>query len=126
MNSIAHHACRAVALSLLILVVLASVSCRSVRRGEPIQGKLDASDSAIARGERVFAQNCHACHPGGEGGLGPGINDKPFPKFLMKTQVRRGLGTMPSFDKHTISPEELDDLMKYIVALRRHNDQPVR
>jgi len=69
----------------------------------------------------VFQQHCYKCHPGGEGGLGPAINDKPFPRFLMKTQVRAGLGAMPSFHKQDIPPDELEVLMKYIVALRKHN-----
>jgi mono/diheme cytochrome c family protein len=67
----------------------------------------------------VFQQHCHQCHPGGEGGLGPALNDKPAPAFLIKTQVRLGLGTMPGFDKAQISPEELDDLAAYMLASRK-------
>jgi mono/diheme cytochrome c family protein len=111
---------------ILVALVLITVGCRSVRRGEPIQGALDTTDPAVARGQKIFAQHCYSCHPGGEGGLGPALNDKPFPRFLMKTQVRLGLGTMPSFDKHTLPPDELDDLMKYVLAQRRHNDRPVK
>ena len=39
----------------------------------------------------------------GEAGLGPEINDKPLPGFLIKFQVRHGMGTMPSFKKDRIS-----------------------
>jgi hypothetical protein len=40
----------------------------------------------------------------------------------MKAQVRLGLGVMPSFNKKTIPTPELDDLMKYVLALRRHTE----
>src|SRR5688572_581576 len=45
-------------------------------------------------------QHCHQCHPFGQGGLGPALNDKPAPRFLVKTQVRLGFGTMPGFSKN--------------------------
>jgi mono/diheme cytochrome c family protein len=93
--------------------------CGSVRRGEPITGPLDRSDPAVERGRLVFQRHCHQCHPGGEGGLGPGINDKPAPVWLMKTQVRVGLGTMPSFGEDQIASEDLDNLMSYLIALRK-------
>ena len=104
---------------LLTLALLFFVGCRGVRRGEPITGPLDFSTPKIQRGQIVFAQHCHQCHPGGEGGLGPGLNDKPAPVWLMKTQVRLGLGVMPAFDDETIPAEELDALMAYVIALRK-------
>ena len=105
----------------ILVLVLSLLGCRSVRRGEPIVGAFQSSDPEVQRGRIVFQQHCYKCHPGGEGGLGPAINDKPFPRFLMKTQVRAGLGAMPSFHKQDIPPDELEVLMKYIVALRKHN-----
>jgi mono/diheme cytochrome c family protein len=94
--------------------------CRSVRRGEPIVGPLNSSDPQVQRGRIVFQEHCSKCHPGGEGGLGPALNDKPAPRFLMKTQVRLGLGAMPSFHQQAIPPDDLDALTKYIVAQRKH------
>jgi mono/diheme cytochrome c family protein len=96
-----------------------AIGCHSVRRGEPITDLLANNDPAVERGKMVFMRNCHECHLNGEGGLGPALNDKPAPRFLMKTQVRMGLGTMPAFDKDKISPDELNDLTEYILALRR-------
>lgn len=64
---------------------------------------------------------CNGCHPGGEAGLGPALNNKLLPGFLIKFQVRNGLGVMPSFSQDVISPEELDDLVSYLVALRHHD-----
>ncbi len=102
----------------LIGVCLVSLACGSARRREPIATPV-ALDERAERGRAVFMDNCHQCHPGGEAGLGPALNDKPFPEFLKKFQVRHGLGTMPSFSKAKISDEQLDDLMEYLKALRR-------
>jgi mono/diheme cytochrome c family protein len=101
------------------LAMLFAMGCGTVRRGEPITGVREWKDPAVQRGEKEFATHCYQCHPGGEGGLGPGLNDKPAPVWLMKTQVRTGLGAMPSFSKEVISPEELDDLMAYVMAMRK-------
>lgn len=118
------RASRPINVFLLLLVsafAAAQLGCRSVRRGEPIVGPLASSDPQVNRGHLIFQQHCYKCHPGGEGGLGPALNDKLFPTFLMKTQVRAGLGAMPSFHKPDIPAAELDALMKYLIALRRHN-----
>jgi cytochrome c5 len=100
---------------------LTSIGCHSARRGEPIVGPLRITDPAVERGKIVFMQACNSCHPGGEGGLGPALNNKPAPRFLLKTQVRLGLGAMPAFDAHKIPPEQLDDLTQYLVAVRKHD-----
>ena len=104
---------------LSLAIVCSGAACRSIRRGEPLVGALPAVSPEIERGRILFAQTCYKCHPGGEGGLGPGLNDKCLPGFLMKTQVRLGLGVMPSFAPHRISPNDLNDLMAYVLALRK-------
>ena len=99
-----------------ILVFLAG--CGSARREEPVVGPISLNE-AERRGHAVYQQHCFKCHAGGDGGLGPAINDKPLPKFLMRLQTRAGLGAMPSFSREQISDEELDALLDYLVALRR-------
>ena len=101
-----------------IAMITLSTACHSVRRGEPIVGPM-LLNAKEERGRIVFMQRCHQCHPNGEAGLGPALNNKPAPVFLMKTQVRLGLGAMPRFGEHTISKSELDDLMAYVIALRK-------
>jgi len=54
------------------------------------------------------------------GSLAPAINNKPLPGFLMKFQVRHGIGAMPAFSKRELPPDELDAVVKYLKALRRH------
>lgn len=99
-------------------VCLITLACGAARRGEPLATPVTLDERA-ERGRAVFMANCQQCHPGGEAGLGPALNDKPFPEFLKKFQVRHGLGTMPSFSEQKISDEQLDDLMEYLKALRR-------
>ena len=102
----------------LLILALAAAGCHSVRRGEPIVGPLQLTPNE-QRGKIVFHQRCHQCHPFGEAGLGPALNNKPAPVFLMKTQVRAGLGAMPRFDTHIIPETDLNDLMAYVIALRK-------
>jgi mono/diheme cytochrome c family protein len=104
----------------LLAVALLASGCLHTRRTEPIAPPLVLDRPELRRGEQVFFQHCHSCHPHGGTGLGPAFNNKPLPVFLMKFQVRRGLGVMPAFDQSKISSAELDDLMAYIVALRRN------
>lgn len=95
----------------------ALAACGSARRGEPIVGPVALSDAG-ARGEKHFMRACHQCHPKGESGLAPAINDKPLPAFLIRFQVRKGLGAMPSFSPHEIDPIALDEIVTYLQELR--------
>lgn len=104
---------------LLVLVAAAALAGCSARRGsavvdEPLKLGLDAR-----RGEIAFFRQCSQCHPFGEAGLGPALNNKPLPAALIRTQVRRGLGAMPAFDARELSDATLDDLIAYMKALRR-------
>jgi mono/diheme cytochrome c family protein len=78
-----------------------------------------ATSPELDRGRQVFMAQCQRCHPGGGGGLGPSINEKPLPRFLMRLQVRRGLGAMPGFSEQEIPDEDLDRLLDYLVDERR-------
>lgn len=80
-----------------------------------------ASDAE--RGRATFMKFCQPCHPGGEAGLGPSLNDKALPTFLKRFQVRQGIGSMPSFSEEEIPDEELDDIMAYLKALRDHEGE---
>ena len=107
-------------LALLAVSIVWAGGCSSARRGEPLHGSLPVTDARVERGRLVFMQRCQKCHPGGEAGLGPGLNDKPLPKFLQRFQVRYGLGAMPAFSPAEISESQLNDLLEYLHALRRH------
>lgn len=110
---------KTISITLIITLVAALTACRSVRRGEPVGRPVQITSADSRHGQIVYQQRCDRCHPNGEGGLGPSLNDKPAPVFLMKTQVRTGLGAMPRFDQHTLTPEELRDVMAYVLDLRK-------
>ena len=108
---------------MLVLLCAAAVlvsGCRSARREEPIAGPLQSVSSDVMRGRAVFMRKCHMCHPEGNGGLGPSLNDKPLPGFAIRTQVRHGFGAMPRFEDDTLSDEDLDRVVAYLKALRKH------
>lgn len=107
----------------LAIVVSAALGCGPARRSEPLMGPLALSSDAEA-GRTAFMENCTQCHPGGEAGLGPSLNDKALPTFLKKFQVRQGIGSMPSFSEEEIPNDELDDIMAYLKALRDHEGEP--
>lgn len=108
----------AAAAPIAALIALCAAGCHSARRGEPLRGPLRLADAKAQRGQIAFMRSCHRCHPGGDAGLGPAINNKPLPAFLVKFQIRRGLGVMPSFSKERISEAELDDLISYMKIIR--------
>jgi mono/diheme cytochrome c family protein len=95
------------------ICTVALTACGSARRGEPFTGPLLMSNDALA-GRQVFMANCHQCHPGGEAGLGPALNNKLLPKFLIRLQVRNGIGAMPAFSEQDITDDALDDLLIYL------------
>jgi mono/diheme cytochrome c family protein len=92
---------------------LTAASCGATRLGENTNG-LPVHSAIAERGEVVFMQRCHKCHPGGEAGLGPSLNGKPLPGFLMHFQIRHGLGAMPSFDSDLINGAQLAELLAYL------------
>ena len=104
----------------LFAAAIAATACGSARRAEPLVGPFATSDPALQRGRVAYDLYCYKCHGDGEGALGPAINDKPLPRFLMRLQVRAGLGAMPSFSRADLSDRELDDIVDYLVAIRRH------
>lgn len=105
---------------LLVAAAAAVAACGSPRRSAAIDGPMRIEDEAVARGRVAFHRHCHECHPGGEAGLGPSLNEKPLPEFLIRFQVRHGLGAMPGFAERDIGARELDDLVRYLKARRAH------
>jgi mono/diheme cytochrome c family protein len=104
---------------LLVIVAIVCVACGTARRRPPLGPALALSEEA-ATGQVAFMEKCDRCHPGGEAGLGPALSDKPFPDFLKRFQVRKGLGTMPHFSQQELSDPELDAILEYLKALRQN------
>jgi mono/diheme cytochrome c family protein len=110
-------------LRLLCIVTAVSVvlqlGCGSTRRDEPLVGPIDVGDPQLKLGQQVFMSHCYQCHPGGRGGVGPAINNKPLPRAAIRTQVRLGAGAMPGFNEQHISDEQLHAVARYVAALHQ-------
>ena len=107
-------------LVILVTALAGAIGCSSARRSEPIKGSLILDDQQLIAGQRAFMTSCHQCHPGGMAGLGPAINNKPLPGFMIKMQSRVGLGAMPGFSSAELPGEDLDAIVAYLKALRTH------
>lgn len=106
-------------LSATLFLLLSLSYCGTARRGVPMFAPLSTENPAVAQGEVVYMEYCQKCHPGGTAGLAPAINNKPLPGFLMRFQIRNGVGIMPAFKENVISDGELDDLIVYLKALKK-------
>ena len=98
----------------LLLAGALLAACGSARRSAPLIGERDISDPQVRLGRRTFDAHCHQCHPGGESGLGFALNNKPLPGFLVRFQVRHGVGAMPAFSEEMLSDRELDAVVAYV------------
>lgn len=113
-------------LSALLLAALLLAACGPARRVEPLGSAVRIETVAEAHGQKVFMRHCHQCHTHGAGALGPGLNDKPLPGFVIRMQVRHGFGAMPAFSRDVIGDDELDDIVAYLRAARRSAPAYVR
>ena len=104
---------------LFLLLLFFGYAC-SPRRSEPLRGPLVIKDQRTDNGMKIYMMHCQKCHPSGESGLGPALNNKPVPAFVKRFQVRHGLGVMPAFSKQEISTADLKDLTDYMKALKHH------
>ncbi len=73
-------------------------------------------------GMKLFMQHCNKCHPGGEKGKDPSLNDKKLPDFAIHFQIRNGLGDMPAFKKEEISKENVKKIILFVRLMREQNN----
>lgn len=125
-RSIAARFAAAGLLGVGVAAAVLCVGCEVARRPNTIPSRTLRVNPRLAEGQRVFMQHCNQCHVGGAAGLGPAITDKPLPGWLVKFQIRNGLGVMPAFTPRHISDSQLDDLVWYVKYLRDHPGGAVR
>jgi len=74
----------------------------------------------VATGDRIFAQFCNSCHPGGERGAGPAL--KPLLAARTDEQireiVRHGKVPMPGYSDKSISDDDLTSLVMYLRTIK--------
>jgi ubiquinol-cytochrome c reductase cytochrome c subunit len=82
---------------------------------------------SVAQGMSLFTEHCAGCHSiVGEGGIvtGTGVPSlKHANAREIAEAVRVGPYVMPRFDRHAISPHELDSLVRYVLYTQHPNDQ---
>jgi len=71
------------------------------------------------KGMKLFMLYCNKCHPGGEKGRGPRLNNKNLPDILIKMQVRWGGGKMPKFTKKQLPKPQLDRIVEFLKFMRK-------
>lgn len=93
--------------------------CGPSRRGELVDRPITPDTVSERRGERLFYRHCSTCHPGGEAGLGPALNDKPLPEALVRAQIREGVGAMPAFHDHKLTDAQVEAIAAFVSELRQ-------
>lgn len=86
----------------------------------------DAADDTVAikmtrreySGMHLFMVHCNKCHPGGDAGVGPSLNDKAIPDFLVHFQIRQGFGDMPAFKEEELSKDDVKKIVLFVQQMR--------
>jgi hypothetical protein len=99
-------------------IIMTQDEVKKIEREDPAAPGSVIFTKSEFRGMKLFMRHCNRCHPGGEKGKGPSLNDKPLPDFLIHFQVRQGLGDMPEFSKEEISKEQLKQIILFVRLLR--------
>lgn len=99
----------------------------SLAPGGPPIPAVDAARGDLSRGQLSFADNCAACH--GVGGSGDSIGGAQIAPSLYAANevqvaeaIRVGPGAMPRFGEDLITPQELDDVARYVRYLQDSPD----
>ena len=116
----------AIAAAAMAVTLIAGCAPAAARRPNAIPATQLRQIPRLAEGQRVFMEHCNQCHVGGAAGVGPSLNDKRLPAFVIKFQVRHGIGRMPAFSERKVSDQQLDDLVRYLKYLRDHPEGPPR
>ena len=98
----------------------------SLGPGPPIP-RVDLDRGDLVEGQRLYSENCAACHSsaGAGGAVGAGLEapqlHRSTPVELVES-MRIGPGTMPVFEEQTLSSEEAVSIARYLVYLRTTAD----
>jgi mono/diheme cytochrome c family protein len=103
-------------------VLALAASCGRQRNSEPIVGPIVLNEQQ-SKGQLVFFRNCNECHPNGQAGLAPALNNTLFTEAMIKHQVRQPIASMPNFSEDIIPAADLDALVAYLFALKQADDR---
>jgi ubiquinol-cytochrome c reductase cytochrome c subunit len=94
--------------------------------GPPIPS-VDPAAGRLAEGERLYQDNCAACHSatgiGGaltSGQVAPSL--RPSTPVQIAEAIRVGPGAMPTFNPETLDDRQVDSITRYVGELQRGGD----
>ncbi|HEX8517085.1 MAG TPA: cytochrome c [Bacteroidia bacterium] len=116
---------KVIIISSFLVIATMWVSC-SARRIESEMTEIQSKE--IQEGRLVFKNNCQKCHPNGESGVGPPLNNIHLPSALTKARIRSRAfllytGRMPDFKKDEISKKEMKALLAYINTMKKRDPE---
>jgi len=104
---------------IFIAVLFAVVSCQETPQQAP--NKNSDISSTDNKGAEIYKTKCAMCH-GSDGNLGIGgakkLTESQLDLASLKTQIRKGKGTMPPFEAQ-LSAEEIDSVADFVMGLRK-------
>lgn len=106
-------------LSTLTLAALSTISSLPSRAQQPTPGAPDNQQLGVGQ---LFATTCGWCHSDGgrAAGKGPQLMDSKRDDDFIRNRIKNGKeGAMPAFGA-TFSDAEIDEITKYIRALKPH------
>jgi mono/diheme cytochrome c family protein len=104
-------------LGCVLVLLLAGAACGPARRGPPYGPPVQLTERQ-KQGQLLYARYCDTCHPGGAGGLGPALANKPLPGAAMRLQIRKGVGAMPAFPEEVLGDAEVEAIVDFVNALQ--------
>lgn len=108
-----------ICLLLIVFLVGLRLSSCSAPKTAPLAEVVEMPTEDLRQGRVLFNEYCATCHPGGMGGLGLAIINKPLPGSLIRFQIRNGIGVMPAFNENTLTDEQVENIAEYLVYLRK-------
>src|SRR4051812_14082012 len=98
----------------LVIIAALAFGCGAKQRGEPNGPPIPAVTQGEEHGRALFQRFCYKCHPNGTAGLGPALNNKPLPEIAIRTQIRKGVGAMPSFGDDQLSDHDVSAVAGFV------------
>jgi mono/diheme cytochrome c family protein len=95
----------------------------------PLPGAAEAEPGEEALNGATLYQDfsCAGCHgPGGEGGVGPALNQRELPADKIVEVTRNGQGIMTGYRPDVVSDAQLEAIVEFVQALGRGEVQPDR
>ncbi|MGK7391523.1 MAG: c-type cytochrome [Candidatus Cyclobacteriaceae bacterium M2_1C_046] len=100
----------------IIIISITLNSCSSV---PPYAEVKSMPTHELENGRILYNNYCATCHPNGGSGVGLAIINKPLPEFLIRFQIRHGIGVMPDFDEDVLKDEQVESIAEYLAYLRK-------